>query len=191
MEIKVSRTGDWAIARRVLGLMPQRLRDAADRAAADEARRAHGEVDRGLATGAPGGQRLPPISATTRIARRLQGISSATPLVRTGEMRRAVAVHRLGPARYAVGIRDPRIAETARRQTAGFGPVAVRMTPKMRKFLFGVLFRGLPRRQGSGRPGVVVVRVRPRPFMEPAVAASRRGAAIRITAVVARSVLRR
>lgn len=45
--------------------------------------------------------------------------------------------------------------------------IAIRMTDKMRRFLFGVLFKDQPKQNGNDGLGIVIVKIPPRPFIEP------------------------
>ena len=49
--------------------------------------------------------------------------------------------------------------------------ILIRVTDKMRGFLFGVLFAGQPRKESSGKGGssggIIVVRIPARPFIRP------------------------
>lgn len=62
------------------------------------------------------------------------------------------------------------LADIAATMEFGAGPIAVAITPAMRRFLFGVLFKkaGTRGTVGGKRKGFVVYSIPPRPFMRPA-----------------------
>ena len=165
-------TGDWRRARRILRGSRDDMRRAVDRMARAEARHVARKIVEGLKTQRPGGRPIRPPSRATLLVRQLRGISSRRALVASGQLMRAIAVTRGGRGRYFVGVkrqrrgRGPRLDVIARMQEEGFGPVVIKITPKMRRFL-GAVFRGRPR--GTASRGVVVVRVPPRPFIRPVV----------------------
>ena len=65
----VSRTGDWARARRLLTAAPQRLQAAIGTAVRQEAHALRNEIVQGLTSQAPGGETLKPPSPLTIAAR--------------------------------------------------------------------------------------------------------------------------
>jgi hypothetical protein len=65
----VSRTGDWARARRLLTAAPQRLQAAIGTAVRQEAHALRNEIVQGLTSQAPGGEPLKPPSPLTIAAR--------------------------------------------------------------------------------------------------------------------------
>lgn len=52
----------------------------------------------------------------------------------------------------------------------GYGPIAIKMTPAMRRFLFGVLFKkaGVGSAESGGKSGFVTYSIPARPFLRPA-----------------------
>jgi hypothetical protein len=64
------RTGDWALARRLLSAGPQRLRLAIGTALRQEAQGLRNEIVQGLTSQAPGGEPIRPPAPLTLAARR-------------------------------------------------------------------------------------------------------------------------
>jgi hypothetical protein len=187
----IGRTGDWAIARRLLTAGPQRLRAAIGTAIQQEAHKLRGEIVQGLTQQAPGGEPLKPPSPLTIASRQLEGFSGQKALIVRGDLRNAISVVASGDEAF-IGV--PRTAKTkdgdalvdvAKVQEFGGPPVVIPITPKMRKFLFALLRRsGKEPTGGSGR-GVVVVQVPARPFLRPAFEKFRHGAGRRFLERVA------
>ena len=77
----VSRTGDWARARRLLTAAPQRLQAAIGTAVRQEAHALRNEIVQGLTRQAPGGEPLKPPSPLTIAARELEGFGGTKALI--------------------------------------------------------------------------------------------------------------
>lgn len=188
----VTRTGDWALARRLLTAAPERLRAAVGTAVRQEAHALRNEVVQGLTQQAPGGEPLKPPSPLTLAARRLAGFGGTKSLLVRGDLRNAISVIVDGDEVF-VGV--PRSARTsdgrslvdlAQLHEYGGPPVIIPVTPKMRRYLF-VLLReaGKTPVAGGASRGAIVVQVPARPFLRPAFARFRLGAERRFLARVA------
>ncbi len=194
MATSTQRTGDWALARRLLEGAPRRLERAIHTAMLQEAHALRTEIVTGLTKQAPGGEPILPLAKTTLAARRLRRFRGTKALMRRGDLRGGVTVIAEG-AQVFVGVaRKARrdggsLADVARAQEFGAGPIVVPITPKMRRFLF-VLFKqlgaSLRRRSGGGGAGVVVIKIPPRPFLRPAFKRFQRGAQMRFLGRIAR-----
>lgn len=178
----VARTGDWAMARRLLEAGPTRLRAAVSTAMKQEAHELRKRIVRGLTDQAPGGTPIEPLSPLTLAARRLSGFKGTKALIVRGDLRNSIAVV-LDDDRAFIGVlrkarsRDGEsLVDVAQTQEFGGPPVVIPITPKMRRFL-AALFEeaGIERHAGSGN-GVVVVQVPARPFLRPAFEQFRQGA---------------
>jgi len=192
----VSRTGDWARARRLLAAGSSRLEGALQTALRQEAHALRKEVVQGLTQQAPGGESIRPPSPLTLAARQLAGFSGTKALLVSGALRNSISVvvegdeAFIGVSRTAKGPDGEVLVDVAQLQEYGGPPVVIPMTPKMRRFLFALLRQaGLAgqARNGGGR-GVIVTQTPARPFLRPAFARFRQGASRRFLARVAKEL---
>ena len=190
----VSRTGDWARARRLLTAAPQRLQAAVSAAVRQEAHALRNEIVQGLTSQAPGGETLKPPSPLTIAARQLEGFGGSKALVARGDLRNSITVIVQGDEAFIGVSRSARsrdgasMMDLAKLHEFGGPPVIIPMTPKMRRFLFALLRQaGKEPTGGSGR-GVIVVQVPARPFLRPAFEKFREGASRRFLERVAREL---
>lgn len=190
----VSRTGDWARARRLLTAAPQRLQAALSTAVRQEAHALRNEIVQGLTRQAPGGEPLKPPSPLTIAARELEGFGGTKALIVRGDLRNSITVFVQGDEAFIGVSRSARskdgasMVDMAKFHEFGGPPVIIPMTPKMRRFLFALLRQaGKEPTGGSGR-GVIVVQVPARPFLRPAFDKFREGASRRFLERVAREL---
>jgi len=190
----VSRTGDWARARRLLTAAPQRLQAAIGTAVRQEAHALRNEIVQGLTSQAPGGETLKPPSPLTIAARQLEGFGGSKALIVRGDLRNSITVIVQGDEAFIGVSRSARskdgasMVDLAKLHEFGGAPVIIPMTPKMRRFLFALLRQaGKEPTGGSGR-GVIVVQVPARPFLRPAFDKFREGASRRFLERVAREL---
>ena len=190
----VSRTGDWARARRLLTAAPQRLQAAISTAVRQEAHALRNEIVQGLTSQAPGGETLKPPSPLTIAARQLEGFGGSKALIVRGDLRNSITVIVQGDEAFIGVSRSARskdgasMVDLAKLHEFGGAPVIIPMTPKMRRFLFALLRQaGKEPTGGSGR-GVIVVQVPARPFLRPAFDKFREGAGRRFLERVARDL---
>lgn len=190
----VSRTGDWARARRLLTAAPQRLQAALGTVVRQEAHALRNEIVQGLTRQAPGGEPLKPPSPLTIAARELEGFGGTKALIVRGDLRNSITVVVQGDEAFIGVSRSARskdgasMVDLAKLHEFGGPPVIIPMTPKMRRFLFALLRQaGKEPTGGSGR-GVIVVQVPARPFLRPAFDKFREGASRRFLERVAREL---
>lgn len=190
----VTRTGDWARARRLLTAAPQRLQTAVATAVRQEAHALRNEIVQGLTRQAPGGEPLKPPSPLTIAARQLAGFGGSKALLVRGDLRNSITVFVHGDEAFVGVSRSTRakdgasMVDLAKLHEFGGPPVIIPMTPKMRRFLFALLRQaGKEPTGGSGR-GVIVVQVPARPFLRPAFDKFREGAGRRFLERVARDL---
>ena len=190
----VSRTGDWARARRLLTAAPQRLQAAIGTAVRQEAHALRNEIVQGLTSQAPGGEPLKPPSPLTIAARQLEGFGGSKSLIVRGDLRNSITVFVQGDEAFIGVSRSARskdgaaMVDVAKLNEFGGPPVIIPITPKMRRFLFALLRQaGKEPTGGSGR-GVIVVQVPARPFLRPAFDKFRERASRRFLDRVAREL---
>ena len=190
----VSRTGDWARARRLLSAAPQRLQAAIGTAVRQEAHALRNEIVQGLTRQSPGGEPLKPPSPLTIATRQLEGFGGTKALIVRGDLRNSITVFVQGDEAFIGVSRSARskdgasMVDVAKLNEFGGPPVIIPMTPKMRRFLFALLRKaGKEPTGGSGR-GVIVVQVPARPFLRPAFDKFREGASKRFLERVAKEL---
>jgi hypothetical protein len=148
----VSRTGDWARARRLLTAAPQRLQAAIGTAVRQEAHALRNDIVQGLTSQAPGGEPLKPPSPLTIAARQLEGFGGSKALIVRGDLRNSITVIVQGDEAFIGVSRSARskdgasMVDLAKLHEFGGPPVIIPITPKMRRFLFALLRQG---RQGA------------------------------------------
>jgi phage gpG-like protein len=183
--MSVGRSGDWALARRLLASGPARLKGAIATAVRQEAQLLRKQIVEGITNQAPGGQPFKPLAATTLAARRLRGFGGTKALLRRGDLRGSITVVVEGDEAFVGVSRKARnksgtpLANIAEIHEFGAGPFIVPMTPRMRRFLFAMLRKAGVEPgtgHGGGGSGAVVVRIPPRPFLRPAFEAFKDGA---------------
>ena len=172
--MSVRKTGDWAVARRLLTAAPVKLKLAVGMALRQEAQLLRKEIVQGITKQAPGGEAFKPLSPLTLAARKMKGRGGTKALMVRGDLRNAVAAivqgdeAFVGVPRKARGKDGESVVDVAQVQEFGAGPIVIPMAPAMRRFLFALLRRaGVEKSGGSGR-GVVVVQIPARPFLRPA-----------------------
>lgn len=190
MSVRLS--GEWRRARRLLTGSANKLRRGMEAAVREEAKRARSEVVRGIQKQAPGGKQLDRPSPLTLASRQLEGVRGRSALRASGELLRAITYVARGLDAF-VGIKgsargsDGRsLAKVADAQEHGTGPIAIPMTPAMRRFLGVLRARGGAAGERGDGGGVVVVTVPARPFLKPSFDAAVRGARRRLAAHVSR-----
>jgi phage gpG-like protein len=190
----VSRTGDWARARRLLTAAPQRLQAAIGTAVRQEAHALRNDIVQGLTSQAPGGEPLKPPSPLTIAARQLEGFGGSKALIVRGDLRNSITVivqgdeAFIGVSRSALSKDGASMVDLAKLHEFGGPPVIIPITPKMRRFLFALLRKAGKEPTGGGGRGVIVVQVPARPFLRPAFDKFREGAGRRFLERVAREL---
>jgi hypothetical protein len=189
-----TRTGDWALARTLLGALPAQLKASVQVALRQEAHQLRNEIVEGLTKQAPGGQTLEPPSELTVAKRQLTGHEGTKSLLVQGDLRNSVGVVVRGDSAFVGIARQARsragtaLVDVAKVQEFGSRPIAIPITPKMRRFLFALLRRvgKVPERGAGATAGVAVVQVPARPFLRPAFERFKVGASRRFLDRVAR-----
>lgn len=172
--MSVHKTGDWALARKMLSAAPAKLKAAVGVALRQEAQLLRKEIVQGITNQSPGGENFKPLSPLTIAARKLAGFGGTKALIVKGDLRNAISAIVEGDEAF-VGV--PRkaqdkdggsLVDVAKVHEFGAGPFVIPMTPAMRRYLFVLLKKaGMERGEGSGKR-VVVVSIPARPFLRPA-----------------------
>lgn len=189
--MSVQKTGDWAVARRLLRAGPIRFKAAVGRALRQEAQLLRNEIVQGLTKQAPGGHPLVAPSPLTLAAREMKGRGGTKALLVRGDLRNSVSAivqgdeAFIGVPRKARGEEGKALVDVAQIQEFGFGPIVIPMTPAMRRFLFALLRRADLEPSGGSGKGIVIINIPARPFLRPAFQKFSQGAQARFLARVA------
>ena len=174
--MSVAKIGDWARAAESLGRAARGMNSSIDRALRAEAQGLRTEIISGLTDQAPGGSPIQALAPSTLAARRLAGFRGTKALVRRADLRNAITVVARDMSAF-VGVprktvRGNDLVDVAKENEFGFGPIVIRITERMRRFL-AVLLREMggdrqAAKGAGGGSGVVIVNVPARPFLRPA-----------------------
>ncbi len=174
--MSVVKVGDWARAAEVLGRAARGMHSSIDRALRAEAQGLRTEIVSGLTNQAPGGSPIRELAPSTLAARRLGGFRGTLALIRRADLRNAITVVTrdmsvfVGVPRKTVRGKD--LIDIAKENEFGFGPIVIRITERMRRFLAVLLREAGGRREGAegagSGSGVVIVHIPARPFLRPA-----------------------
>jgi hypothetical protein len=181
--VPVVKVGDWMLARRILASAAPRFQRVVRQAVLQEAQLLRGEIVSGLTSQAPGGTAFLPLATSTIAKRRLLRFGGTKALIVRSDLRRSVTVQELpgfggafvGVNRTARGSGGQLLANVAELNEFGSRPIAIRITPRMRRFLMALRAAnggggsGGGSGGGGGGPGVVIVQIPARPFIRPAV----------------------
>lgn len=172
--MSVRKTGDWALARRILSQGPTKLRASIGTALRQEAEVLRTEIVTGITAQAPGGEAFKPLSPLTLAARKLAGFGGTKALLVRGDLRNSIATIVKGDEAF-VGVprkarsKDGRsLVDVAQVHEFGSNPIVIPVTPRMRRFLFALLRQSGKEPTGGSGKGVVVVTIPARPFLRPA-----------------------
>jgi hypothetical protein len=187
--MKVRLKGDWKLAKQLLAHAPQEIQEALKKSLKQEAHHFEAAVKRKIQAGPP-----PPLKNGKRFGKG-GGKGGSKPLNATGDLLGSVTVVESGDGkRMFIGI--PRSAKghggqvVRLAETHEFGKtIVIRLTEKMRRFLFGVLFKGRPSTgKGTSSKGFIIVRIPARPFVRPAFAEQAPGAGERFLKRLAKNL---
>lgn len=180
IRIDIARTGDWGRALSILQVGAARLRFAMDRAVLQEAQLFRRKVVEGFRTQSPGGRAFQPLSETTLAVRRFTGFTGTKALIVRGDLRNSISVIKrttplgaeafVGVLRSARGRGGRRLVNIAEIHEFGTRPFAIEVTPAMRRFLMAAFRQELGPPSGGGgglSRGIIIVRIPPRPFIQP------------------------
>ena len=175
----IRKIGAWNVARKILRSSRRQFNSAVNKTLLQEGLFYKKEIVQGIRKQAPAGKAFSKLAPLTRRQRKVTGFGGRKALIRSGDLIRSVTVIKrsrgvfVGVPRGAKGKDGRSMVDIAKLQEEGSRPIVIKVTPKMRRFLFGVLFRG--RRGGKSRTGggfagggsVIVIRIPARPFLRP------------------------
>ena len=133
----VQKTGDWALARRILSGAPAKMKVAVNLALRQEAELLRKEIVQGITKQAPGGESFKPLSPLTLAARKMAGFGGTKALMVRGDLRNAISAivkgdeAFVGVPRKAKDKQGKPVIDVAKVHEFGAGPFVVPMTPAM------------------------------------------------------------
>jgi hypothetical protein len=173
--VKVTRVGDWQLARRLIATAQKRLKDATDKAVLQEAQFFRTKVVEGIREQAPGGELFKPLAPTTLAIRRFRGFKGTKALLVHGDLRNSIVVVKeaggvfVGVLRSAKGGAGQPLVNVAAVHEFGSRPIAIKLTPKARRLLHAAFKKAGLDSPAADRPttGIAVIKVPARPFLRP------------------------
>jgi phage gpG-like protein len=173
--MKVTKVGDWQLARRLISTAQRRFKDATTKAVLQEAQFFRTKIVEGIREQAPGGQPFKPLKPTTLAIRRFRGFKGTKALLVQGDLRNSITVVKeaggafVGVLRSAKGGTGQSLVNVAAVHEFGSRPIAVKLTPKARRFLHAAFKKAGLDNPAGDRPttGIAVIKVPARPFLRP------------------------
>lgn len=191
-------TGEWDKAGRMLGQLAeaQRWQAAWERAATAEAHRLRGLMVMAFQNAGPPGQKWPPLAAITQLLSRIAGRGDRHPLLYHGDLRNSIQVVRerdvvfVGTHRATKGPDGKSLVNLAMIHNYGTRTYTVRITDKVRRFFLWLSLAtgGQTKPLSLGR-SFLVIRIPPRPWVEPIWEAEGDNAADNIAKAIVRNML--
>ncbi len=172
----INRVGQWVDKTRALKKAELQTRRCLDKSLKQEGHFLRKKVVQGIRKQAPGGQKFKKLRPNTRRARRLKNFRGTKALIRGGDLVGSIAVVTkplgvfIGVLRTARTANGYALVNVAKIQEEGSRPITIRMTPKMRRFLFAMLPKRRRRVQHPLRSpggGIIIIRIPARPFLKP------------------------
>lgn len=167
------KVGDWGKLGQLLQRLPAKLEVATKKALLKEANFLRTKIVDGIKDQAPGGKQFLPLSVTTLAVRKFQGFRGTKAVIRTGALRNSIKVVD-GREGVFIGVHSTTKAKNGKDMVDiaaihefGAGPIVIKVTPKMRRFLMAAFRKaGLAGPYGRGS-GVMVLKIPKRPFIGP------------------------
>lgn len=176
--MSVSRTGNWAVVAGFLGAVQAKATGALTTALNREALRAERLMKEGIRKQAPGGKVFKALSAWTIIKRKAQGSRGRKALIQHGDLRRSIKTVQtregffVGVQRTARGRAGQPLVNVAAVQE--FGATMVLNVDKegptkktIRSYFLALVAKKLIKKPLKAGTKFIVVRIPPRPFINP------------------------
>lgn len=173
--MKVTKVGDWQLARRLVSTAQKRFKEATDKAVLQEAQFFRTKIVEGIREQAPCGQPFKPLAPATLAIRRFRGFKGTKALLVHGDLRNSVVAVKegsgafVGVLRTAKGKGGQPLVNVAAVHEFGSRPIVMKLTPKARRFLHAAFqAAGLDPRPGErSATGIAIIKVPARPFLTP------------------------
>lgn len=173
MAVQVSQFGEWRKAITSLTFSSQHLKRGIQKSLLQDGHYLRKQIVTGMRKQAPAGKQYKPLAPTTIAVRRFRGFRGQKALIRRGDLRNSIQVKKQREAVFVGALRSARsqdgrsMANIARVHEFGSKPIAIKITPKMRRFLFAAFKTKATRGVGGAGGGVVIVKVPARPTFTP------------------------
>lgn len=169
--------GDWKKASKLAGSMANKWKIAAARAQLQEAQFLRSKIVEGIREQSPGGEPFRPLSPITLAIRSFEGFKGKKALLRRGDLRNSILVHKVAGGKTFVGV-----LRTARSKTGkslinvaelneyGSRTIVIPITPASSRFYHAALRRAGIESQGKHHGGgtpIAIMRIPARPFIAP------------------------
>lgn len=174
--MRIQKTGEWGKAQKTLSNLSRNLLKAGEQALLQEGLDLENEIKNGIQSQAPGGQPFKPLKKTTLAVRKFKRRGGTKILQVSNAMKRSVVTKKIGYKVFVGILRGAKSKDG--RSIANIGDVhehgrtfSVTVTPKMRRYLFAAFKKaGIhdPAKAKGVAKTVWLIRIPPRPFMEPA-----------------------
>ena len=142
--MSIRRTGQWAEKTRLLAKAGLKTKLCLNRALKQEGEFLRKKVVQGIRKQAPGGEKFQKLSKNTRRARRFQNFKGSKALIRRGDLVGSIKTVVkaggvfIGILRTAKTKNGGELGNIAKLSEKGSRPITIKMTPKMRRFLFAM-----------------------------------------------------
>ena len=171
------KTGDWSKTRQTFFANATQLDHAIRKAMKQEGQFLRKKLVQGIRKQAPGGRQFKKLAKTTVATRRFRRFRGTKALIRTGGQGLIGSISVLQKKDFVfIGVQrtvradDGRLlADIMRLNEFGSKPIVIKITPKMRRFLFAAFkaHRATRGVKGNMALGVIVVRIPARPVFGP------------------------
>lgn len=175
--VNIELVGDWKKAQDLLQNGGHRIGSALRQTLIQEAEFYRGKMVQGIISQAPAGKPFKPLSKMTLAMRKFRGFGGTKALIVSGELLNSIRVITtregafIGVPRNAKSKDGKSLISIAEIQEFGAGPYIIKITDKMRKFMFAAFrSQSLSQRSNTGSKsakGVIIVRIPARPFIRP------------------------
>jgi len=175
--ITIFKSGAWGQVVKILSDAHRNFPQAVEHALFQEAHELRKNIIQGITQQAPGGLPFrPALSPLTLVARKLKRFGGSKTLMVRADLRNSVAVVAKGCEAFVGVLRKARsrtggkMVDIAEVQEFGSRPIVIRVTPRMRRFLWAMLRKtGIDQpSRATGKSRYIVTRVPARPFLRPA-----------------------
>lgn len=170
------KTGQWRAALQSTSRVSRNLGRGIDKSLLQDGNWLRKQIVTGIRKQAPAGKTFKKLAPTTIAVRRFRGRNRTKALIDSAGLRNSIQVKKFRGGVFTGALRSKRsasgksLADIAAAHEFGVGPIVIKMTDKMRRFLMAAFRqRGATRGVGvgEGSPGTVVIRIPPRPMFGP------------------------
>jgi hypothetical protein len=168
--------GQWNLASQMLGGFKSNLHNAIQSTLAEEAVDLVGVIKKGIRDQAPGGETFAPLSELTLASRAFEGKGNRDKILMVDGDLLGSVTHKTGYEEAWVGVLKSKVSSDGKSMVNiaavhenGFEPIVIPYTDKVRKYLMAMMTAyGIePTASEGGKKDVIIISIKPRPFLEP------------------------